>query len=288
MSIRIVRGIFASFLLFFCVGLFQTIFAQSQGDVNPYFDAGSTNEFYVNFNYDCTSLPWPEGAVSTYRQIIYNEEGGEKIPVNVETYYIFQGESFIDIEVGRISDLESRKVPKPIYVSNQVIGHFSQLEPYKGQVICGLRLRRVNHSPVVDVLELPSSGIKGITTANLIPPTLQQLENYAIDTIYILWAFVGIFATVRLIYLGFQFMTNSFSPEKKGELVNQLALWAVGLVGFFLTIPALHFIYNLLDIQTTKCFYYQDGEKVVYDLTLPGFTFFYKDVCTGPYAIDNT
>ncbi|MBD3362943.1 hypothetical protein GF362_04445 [Candidatus Dojkabacteria bacterium] len=124
-----------------------------------------------------------------------------------------------------------------------------------------------------------------IAMANFIPPALQQLENYFLDFVYLIWAFVGTFAAFQLLYIGFQIMVSGFSPERLGKEYSKLAYWVVGLIGFFLAIPALHFVYNSLDIRHTKCFYYSDEEKG-YDLTLPGFTFFFKDVCTGEYSIE--
>jgi hypothetical protein len=296
-----------------CFVLFSSqALAQGQGEVNPFFNAGSKNQFYINFNYDCTSLPWPDDAIKTHRKIFYDSDG---VPVDVNTYYVFKGETIIDIEKGirnqvqggsenEIRDINNfgngfnskYLIHKPVYISDEIVNDpiYESLKPLKSQVVCFtgiLQPKDLEDSVTGDkVTVFLSPRVQDTVIANFVPPTLQQIENYAIDAIYMVWAFIGIFATVRLLYLGFQFMTNSFSPEKKGELASQLALWAVGLVGFFLAIPFLQFVYDLLDIRTTKCFYHKDAtnDTIYYNLTMPGFTFFFKDVCTGPHAIDDS
>lgn len=291
----------------------QGVYAQSQGEVNPFFNASSEDDKYVVANYDCTNLLWPpytvpspcddpnndkddslpsckdnlgndNSAIGVYRRV--GKDSSDQFTVG--TYYIYAGETIVDMEVGDVFTEDNRRLPDPILVKSKEdleaanANIFKHLYPFEGRVICG----REEIVPGA-----PEWGYKDPQDANLVPPTLQQLENYFLDIIYIVWSVVGLYFAGNIFYIGFKKMTEGFSPEQQGKVMTQLAYWIVGLIGFFIAVPALQYFYQILDINHTKCFYDTDqvagGEEVVYDLTLPGFTFFFRDVCTGPYSDDS-
>jgi hypothetical protein len=237
---RIRIGVVAIFLV--AISPFSAL-AQSQDDINPDFDLSSEESAFIRLNYDCSGIPWPEGAVSVYRR--FNPQTNQ-----VENYFIKKDESIVQLEATNGFSAANRLPPPYMYT------HPSG----EKEVRCSWDGRT----------------FKAVS----VPPTLQQVENYFLDAVYIFWAFIGIYAVFRAIALGFEYMTNATAPERLGEVVSKLRWWLLAVVLAALAVPLLHYIYRIVGVQSTRCYYLDDGNEVIYDLTVPGFTFFFKDVCT--------
>lgn len=217
--------------------------AQSQDDINPDFDLSSEEAEYIKLNYDCSGIPWKEGAVSVYRR--FNPQSKQ-----VESYFIMDDESIVQLEATN-GFQAANKLPLP-YLYKHPTGEKEVVCYYNGEIYKAVSL----------------------------PPTLQQLENYFLDGVYIFWAFIGTYAVFRAIALGFEYMTQATSPEKLGDVVSKVRVWILAVALAALAVPLLHYIYRVVGIQSTRCYYLENNGEVVYDLTVPGFTFFFKDVCT--------
>lgn len=184
--------------------------------------------------------------------------------------------------------LSERKLPRPFLASEELVNTLKNnndlqvdaerdLNALKGSIVCPVYA--IGAGGVYDI----DNGPKGFVKADLIPPTLQNLENVFVEVFYIIWGLVFVFGLVSLTFIGFQFMYGGTSPERLGELRSKLILWMFGLLLIFLAPSAIRFIYALAGINTTEC--YRSSKKgaddeLLYDLTLPGFTFFFSDVCT--------
>lgn len=337
--------------------------AQSADNISPRFDASSNKAQYILLNYDCSSLPWPSNVKEVYRRINYEGE----FPTAM-SFYVFEGETTLDLErqsangneailsyidflpiAKKISKTErnnpfnepSRRIPPPV------------LDPETGEVVCAdWNFLIVDTENRLLKLEKPSSEIYQeytdkdklvtITEANLIPPPLQQLENMALEIIYIVFAMISIISVLSLIYTGFRFMTSGFSPEQKGAELSRLTWWAVGLIAAIIAFPAMQTLYKFIGINSSRCYYYAEdcseelanckdrcgndetcinncatncipasgttkciecideygenteeckkfcegSKREIYNLTAPGFTFFFQDTCTNPYDVD--
>ncbi len=241
--------------------------AQSQDSINPEFNASSTDEEYYLLNYDCTNLPWPEGVTGVYRKF-------DKENATVNQYYIYEGETIVELENSSSTKLTITPGTNLDADGNIRLVPTPTLAP----------LATGSDNETIVCIQEDGSAI----AANLVPPTLQQIENYFLDIIYIFWAFIGVYAVIQIVWIGIQFMTNATSPERMGNVVSKAMWWLIGLILAFIAIPALHFFFDVLNIQTTKCYCLKDNATgdceesgdIVYDLTVPGFTFFFKDACT--------
>lgn len=316
------------FTVIFTVLSLGIVNAQAQEDITKCdFSASSQQNLYIQLNYTCRNVTWLPRAYDVYRRVNFIENGnslicedkdGEKAtdfdefwtrdPIGnslssdgnyaVEDYLLFYDvadlskretvgwfENQLVENGGEISDglkLKQRNLPRPFYVSDDLVESNTNLSPYKGFVVC----------PVYDVGEngqyetSPTSYIR----ADLIPPTVQNLENMFVDAFYLIWGFLGIFGLGMLTYLGFEFIWGGNSPEKLGELRTKFSLWLLGILLVILAPSLINFIYSLVGISTTKCYKLRTevgSEETVYDLTMPGFTFFFKDVCTGAFPVSD-
>jgi hypothetical protein len=289
-------------------------FAQSQQDLTVC-DFNPTEEkgIQVQLNYSCGNIQWLPKTYQIYRKInkdkvlcpANSQEAGETYRVDpaingssmlgsegvVEDYMLFYStmsmseresvtwfeEQYKNNKTGL--DLFNRKLPRPYFVDDQVLGSVSPetkaiLEEYKGYIVC----------PIYEVRNgvYNTGNITAFTRADLVPPALQQFENMAVQLLYMIWALVFVYGMVRLTYLGFQFIYGGTSPERLGELRANVGLWFIGLIVIILAIPLLNYIYSLAGISTTSCYKLEDeNNELVYDLSIPGFTFFFNDVCTS-------
>ncbi len=292
--------------------------AQSQEDITKCdFSASSKENLYIQLNYTCRNVTWLPRVYDVYRRVNF-----ENCPVDpttqnkvdfvndgnsltkgtyfVEDYMLFYDKADLSKRetVGQFEaalagidgadkgygpaiiegNLGTRNLPRPFFVSDDLAKGL--LEPYKGFVVC----------PVYEVVDdkyqsPPTSYVR----ADLIPPTIQNLENMFVDAFYLIWGFLGIIGLGMLTYLGFEFIWGGNSPEKLGELRTKFSLWLLGILLVILAPSLINFIYSLAGISTTKCYKLktEDNNEIVYDLTMPGFTFFFKDVCTGEFAVED-
>lgn len=180
-------------------------------------------------------------------------------------------------------NLAARRLPRPFLVTETLAGSVPALAEFEGYVVCP-DYRIEGGGADAQYSSTPTS----FQRADLVPPTIQEFENLFIDAIYLIWGFAFVFGIAMLIWLGFQFIYGGTSPERLGELRSKLILWFVGLIFIILAVPIIQFIYSLAGISSTKCYEYEENGEIVYDLSLPGFTFFFNDVCTGSFAISDS
>lgn len=107
------------------------------------------------------------------------------------------------------------------------------------------------------------------------PPRLRDLQPMLVEMIYLIWALGGLFFTVLLMWIGFQYMTSAGDPQKKEELKKKGKNWLIGLVVFFLGYPIVSLIYDVIGIGSANPDCYEQ-------VSTPGFHFFFPDVCTDP------
>lgn len=117
----------------------------------------------------------------------------------------------------------------------------------------------------------------GTERAVLKPPTLQQIEFWFVRIIYAIWALVGTFSFVFLVYLGYQFMLKrDTSDTQLVDLRRRILNYIIGFALVFLAIPILTTFFRLLGIN----------ERVdCYNVNMPGFQFFFADLCTDPRLV---
>lgn len=113
-----------------------------------------------------------------------------------------------------------------------------------------------------------------IVRATLKAPPLQQLELWFRRILYAIWAIVGSFSFVMLIYLGYQYMIRGgTSDQELVKLRKAIINYVVGFALVFLSIPILTTFFTLLGInKNVAC----------YDVAMPGFQFFFPELCTDP------
>ena len=105
------------------------------------------------------------------------------------------------------------------------------------------------------------------------PPRLRDLQPMLVEMIYLIWALGGLFFTVLLMWIGFQYMTSAGDPQKKEELKKKGKNWLIGLIIFFLGYPIVSTIYDVIGIGSANPECYEQVDT-------PGFHFFFPDVCT--------
>ncbi len=117
----------------------------------------------------------------------------------------------------------------------------------------------------------------GIVRATLKAPPLQQLELWFRRILYAIWAIVGSFSFVMLIYLGYQYMIRGgTSDQELVKLRKAIINYVVGFALVFLSIPILTTFFTVLGInKNVTC----------YDVAMPGFQFFFSELCTDPKYI---
>lgn len=101
------------------------------------------------------------------------------------------------------------------------------------------------------------------------PPTLQQIEFIVVRVLYAAWGFGGLGWGGYLIFIGTRFFSGD--PQKIEEAKKRITMWIVGIFLFFLAVPILSTLMGILVNDSSVCFQ---------ELTDPGFTFFFRDVCT--------
>lgn len=297
-----------STILVVMASLSPIVNAQSQEDITECeFDASSRENLYIQLNYSCENVPWLPKTYDIYRRI--NDDNiacdklkgefwtGEGKSLSDGDYFVEDYMLFFNRADGSSRDtvswfeneyknnkaelnLAARVLPRPFLVDDAYAESNEKLKALKGYVVCPVY-------KIEDGKYVTDSAPEKFVRADLVPPTVQQVENMVVDIIYLIWGSLFIIGLVMLTYLGFQFIFGGNSPEKLGELRTKLGLWLLGLFFVVLAIPLVNFIYSLVGIQTTKCYKFQKEGSVVYDLTVPGFTFFFNDVCTGNFAIED-
>lgn len=119
-----------------------------------------------------------------------------------------------------------------------------------------------------------SEDSDNIVRATLKAPPLQQLELWFRRILYAIWAIVGSFSFVMLIYLGYQYMIRGgTSDQELVKLRKAIINYVVGFALVFLSIPILTTFFTVLGInKNVTC----------YDVAMPGFQFFFSELCTDP------
>lgn len=122
-----------------------------------------------------------------------------------------------------------------------------------------------------------SEDSDNIVRATLKAPPLQQLELWFRRILYAIWAIVGSFSFVMLIYLGYQYMIRGgTSDQELVKLRKAIINYVVGFALVFLSIPILTTFFTVLGInKNVTC----------YDVAMPGFQFFFPELCTDPKYI---
>lgn len=108
--------------------------------------------------------------------------------------------------------------------------------------------------------------------AILKPPALQQIEIWFVRIIYVIWALVGTYSFILLVYLGYQYMLRGGTTDTQlVELRKRIIYYAIGFALVFLAIPILTTIFRLLNINT---------DADCYNVNIPTFQFFFANLCT--------
>lgn len=111
----------------------------------------------------------------------------------------------------------------------------------------------------------------GVVSKDCQPPTLQQIEFTLVRFLYAIWGSAGIIFLVLMIYNGYLYMFSGGDEEKIREARTRTVQWAIGFVLLFISVPIVSTIMKIF-IKEGECF----GQ-----LTDPGFSFFFADVCTS-------
>lgn len=110
--------------------------------------------------------------------------------------------------------------------------------------------------------------------AILKPPALQQIEIWFVRIVYVIWALVGTYSFILLVYLGYQYMLRGGTTDTQlVELRKRIIYYIIGFALVFLAIPILSTIFRLLNINT---------EADCYNVNIPTFQFFFANLCTDP------
>lgn len=121
-----------------------------------------------------------------------------------------------------------------------------------------------------------NDGIVGDDRAILIPPTLQQLEVWFVRILYVVWAAVGSLSFLLLVGVGYEYMIRGgTSDQELVKLRKRIINYVIGFALVFLAVPILTSVFNLLGIN---------DDVDCYNVNMPGFQFFFTDLCTGTEA----
>jgi len=116
-------------------------------------------------------------------------------------------------------------------------------------------------------------GIEGDDRAYFIPPTLQQIEIWFVRILYIIWAVIASFSFVLLVVLGYQYILRGGTTDTQlVELRKRIINYVIGFILVFLAVPILTTVFRLFGVNT---------EAECYDVNMPGFQFFFDNICTG-------
>ncbi len=113
--------------------------------------------------------------------------------------------------------------------------------------------------------------------AILKPVALEQIQIWFVRIIYVIWALVGTYSFLLLVYLGYQYMLRGgTSDEELVKLRKRIIYYVIGFALVFLAIPILSTVFRLLNINTAvDC----------YNVNIPTFQFFFATLCTDPNEI---
>lgn len=112
--------------------------------------------------------------------------------------------------------------------------------------------------------------------AVLRPPALQQIEVWFVRIVYVIWALVASFSFFFLVALAYQWLISRGDVTKITEIRQKIIYYFIGLALVFLAVPILTTVFRLLGInRDVKC----------YDVAMPGFQFFFTDLCTDPRGV---
>jgi len=108
--------------------------------------------------------------------------------------------------------------------------------------------------------------------AVLKPPKLQQIEVWFVRIVYVIWALVGSYSFILLVYLGYQYMLRGGTTDTQlVELRKRIIYYIIGFALVFLALPILSTFFRLLNVNTAvDC----------YNVSMPGFQFFFANLCT--------
>ncbi len=112
--------------------------------------------------------------------------------------------------------------------------------------------------------------------ATFIPPTLQQIEIWVRKIIYYVWLLVGTYSFLMLVYLGYQYMLTRGDVTKITEIRKRIINYIIGFLLVFLAVPILSTVFRVLGI---------DRSVDCYDVAMPGFQFFFANLCTDPRGV---
>ncbi|MCS7317717.1 MAG: pilin, partial [Candidatus Dojkabacteria bacterium] len=115
------------------------------------------------------------------------------------------------------------------------------------------------------------------TRAIIRPPTIQQFEILFKRIVYVIWAIVASLSFVMLVYLGYKYMiARDTSDRELVKLRKAILNYIFGFSLVFLSVPILTTLFKLLNLNTNiSC----------YDIAMPGFQFFFPELCTDPIGI---
>lgn len=111
--------------------------------------------------------------------------------------------------------------------------------------------------------------------AVLRPAKLQQIEIWFFRIIYIVWAAVASLSFFYLVLLGYRYIITRGDVTKITEIRQKIVNYLIGLALVFLSVPILTTIFNLLGIN---------DDVPCYSVDVPGFRFFFGDVCQFQFA----
>ncbi len=116
-------------------------------------------------------------------------------------------------------------------------------------------------------------GVSGNDRAILRPPALQQIEIWFVRILYVIWALVGSFSFFLLVGVGYEYLIRGgTSDQELVKLRKRIINYIIGFVLVFLAIPILTTVFKLLGVN---------NQVACYNVQLPGFQFFFQNVCTG-------
>jgi hypothetical protein len=113
--------------------------------------------------------------------------------------------------------------------------------------------------------------------AVLRPPKLQQLQIWFYRVLYAIWSLVAGFSFLMLVYLGYRYMIRGGTSDTElVKLRKDILNYAIGFALVFLAVPILSTIFRLMQIN---------DDVQCYQVNMPGFQFFFEDLCTDPKGV---
>jgi hypothetical protein len=110
--------------------------------------------------------------------------------------------------------------------------------------------------------------------AVLKPPKLQQLQIWFYRVLYAIWGLVAGFSFLMLVYLGYRYMLRGgTSDQELVKLRKDILNYVIGFALVFLAVPILSTVFRLMQIN---------DDVQCYRVNMPGFQFFFEDLCTDP------